>query len=307
MWSGVAAPRESRTTSWISRPSVCSAAALIVYRPTTGPKGHREVGNRLVAVERVGPGARCCRHLHLLLALPAGSSPRMARHRYSSKEDLEQTVIPLQEWNCKQLRVLQAVGETGSFSAAADLLDYTQPAVSKIVAGLEQQVGTTLVDRGTRPLRLTEAGSALARRAGASSSSSPSPSSSSTRSPISRRQPPGRDVLERRRCDGRRRIAGVPRKKPRGRRLGRGNRHAVCGRTRAPRRRARPRRLRSTIPRRPRWRQRGPRSRASARRPVRSRPAARAPARARNARSSSATCAGELAAARFGWTARASR
>ena len=57
------------------------------------------------------------------------------------------------------------MGDTGSFSAAADLLDYTQPAVSKIVAGLEQQVGTTLVDRGLRPLRLTEAGSALARRA----------------------------------------------------------------------------------------------------------------------------------------------
>src|SRR6266516_211782 len=67
----------------------------------------------------------------------------------------------------KQLRVLQAVGETGSFSAAADRLDYTQPAVSKIVATLERQLGTTLVDRGSRPLRLTEAGGALARRAGA--------------------------------------------------------------------------------------------------------------------------------------------
>ena len=55
----------------------------------------------------------------------------------------------------KQLRVLQAVGETGSFSAAADRLDYTQPAVSKIVATLERQLGTTLVDRGIRPLRLT--------------------------------------------------------------------------------------------------------------------------------------------------------
>src|SRR6266581_699038 len=67
----------------------------------------------------------------------------------------------------KQLRVLQAVGETGSFSAAADQLDYTQPAVSKIVATLERQLGTTLVDRGIRPLRLTEAGGALARRASA--------------------------------------------------------------------------------------------------------------------------------------------
>jgi DNA-binding transcriptional LysR family regulator len=67
----------------------------------------------------------------------------------------------------KQLRVLQAVGETGSFSVAADRLDYTQPAVSKIVAALERQLGTTLVDRGIRPLRLTEAGNALAQRAAA--------------------------------------------------------------------------------------------------------------------------------------------
>jgi DNA-binding transcriptional LysR family regulator len=67
----------------------------------------------------------------------------------------------------KQLRVLQAVGETGSFSAAADRLDYTQPAVSKIVATLERLLGTTLVDRGIRPIRLTEAGAALTERAAA--------------------------------------------------------------------------------------------------------------------------------------------
>src|SRR5438093_3238829 len=67
----------------------------------------------------------------------------------------------------RQLRVLQAVGESGSFSAAAERLDYTQPAVSKIVATLERQLGTTLVDRGIRPLRLTDAGSALTQRAAA--------------------------------------------------------------------------------------------------------------------------------------------
>jgi DNA-binding transcriptional LysR family regulator len=67
----------------------------------------------------------------------------------------------------KQLRVLQAVAELGSFSAAADRLDYTQPAISKIVAALEHELGTTLVDRGIRPLQLTEAGSALVQRAGA--------------------------------------------------------------------------------------------------------------------------------------------
>src|SRR4029077_1536075 len=67
----------------------------------------------------------------------------------------------------KQLRVLQAVGETGSFSVAAERLDYTQPAVSKIVATLERQLGTILVDRGIRPLRLAGGGGARGTRAGA--------------------------------------------------------------------------------------------------------------------------------------------
>jgi DNA-binding transcriptional LysR family regulator len=65
----------------------------------------------------------------------------------------------------KQLRVLRAIRTTGSFSAAADELDYTQPAVSKIVASLERELGTILVDRETRPIRLTDAGEALARHA----------------------------------------------------------------------------------------------------------------------------------------------
>jgi DNA-binding transcriptional LysR family regulator len=63
----------------------------------------------------------------------------------------------------KQLRVLRAVAEAGSFSAAADALDYTQPAVSRIVAALERELGTVLIDRELRPLRLTDAGSALLR------------------------------------------------------------------------------------------------------------------------------------------------
>ena len=61
--------------------------------------------------------------------------------------------------------MLRAVGELGSFSIAADKLGYTQPAISKIVATLELEIGTKLVDRGTRPLRLTDAGEALSRRA----------------------------------------------------------------------------------------------------------------------------------------------
>ena len=38
----------------------------------------------------------------------------------------------------RQLRALQAVAEAGSFSGAADALNYTQPAISKSVATLER-------------------------------------------------------------------------------------------------------------------------------------------------------------------------
>ena len=61
----------------------------------------------------------------------------------------------------KQLRVLKAVAQHGSFSAAAEALSYTQPAISQQVAALEKQAGTTLVDRTSRGVRLTEAGRAL--------------------------------------------------------------------------------------------------------------------------------------------------
>lgn len=61
----------------------------------------------------------------------------------------------------KQLRVLKAVSEYGSFSAAAEALSYTQPAISQQVAALEKSAGTTLVDRTSRGVRLTDAGRAL--------------------------------------------------------------------------------------------------------------------------------------------------
>jgi DNA-binding transcriptional LysR family regulator len=65
----------------------------------------------------------------------------------------------------RQLRALRAVAEAGSFSAAAEELDYTQPAISKAIAGLEAELGAALVDRQSRPARLTDAGAALARHA----------------------------------------------------------------------------------------------------------------------------------------------
>ena len=59
----------------------------------------------------------------------------------------------------------QEVAERGSFSAAADALDYTQSAVSKQIAALERQTGLTLIERAVRPCRATDAGLALLRHA----------------------------------------------------------------------------------------------------------------------------------------------
>ncbi|MEO7069888.1 MAG: LysR family transcriptional regulator [Nostocoides sp.] len=64
------------------------------------------------------------------------------------------------------LRVMKAISEEGSFTAAALSLGYSQPAISQMVRRLEQRTGTVLVERVGRAVRLTEAGQVLARHAG---------------------------------------------------------------------------------------------------------------------------------------------
>jgi molybdate transport repressor ModE-like protein len=65
----------------------------------------------------------------------------------------------------RHLRVLRAVAATGSFSAAGRELGCTQPAVSQQMKALESSVGTPLLVRGGREMRLTQAGEALVRHA----------------------------------------------------------------------------------------------------------------------------------------------
>ncbi|MEU2394742.1 LysR family transcriptional regulator [Streptomyces sp. NPDC007369] len=65
----------------------------------------------------------------------------------------------------RHLRVLRAVADTGSFSAAARELGCTQPAVSQQMKALEQSAGTPLLIRAGREMRLTQAGAALVRHA----------------------------------------------------------------------------------------------------------------------------------------------
>jgi DNA-binding transcriptional LysR family regulator len=61
------------------------------------------------------------------------------------------------------LKVLREVALRGSFSAAADALSYSQPAVSQQIARLESQAGVRLIERQPKGIRLTAAGEALVR------------------------------------------------------------------------------------------------------------------------------------------------
>jgi DNA-binding transcriptional LysR family regulator len=61
------------------------------------------------------------------------------------------------------LKVLREVALRGSFSAAAEALSYSQPAVSQQIARLEAQAGVKLLDRQPKGIKLTPAGEALVR------------------------------------------------------------------------------------------------------------------------------------------------
>jgi len=65
--------------------------------------------------------------------------------------------------DARALRVVRAVLETGSITAAALALGYSQPAVSQHLSRLETRLGMPVVERVGRGVRLTEAGLVLAR------------------------------------------------------------------------------------------------------------------------------------------------
>lgn len=62
------------------------------------------------------------------------------------------------------MRVFQTVVDEGGFAAAARLLELSPPVVTRLVADLEQHLGTRLLQRTTRKLALTEAGDAYLAR-----------------------------------------------------------------------------------------------------------------------------------------------
>jgi DNA-binding transcriptional LysR family regulator len=65
----------------------------------------------------------------------------------------------------REMEMFVRVIDSGSFSAAARDLNMGQPAVSKLIAGLEDRLGVRLLTRSTRKLSPTEAGTAFYERA----------------------------------------------------------------------------------------------------------------------------------------------
>ncbi|MEO0938600.1 MAG: LysR substrate-binding domain-containing protein [Pseudomonadota bacterium] len=65
----------------------------------------------------------------------------------------------------RHLRTIKAIHEAGGLGRAADLLGITQSALSHQVKGLEDQAGTALFVRRSKPLKLSAAGQRLLRLA----------------------------------------------------------------------------------------------------------------------------------------------
>jgi len=70
-------------------------------------------------------------------------------------------------YEVRHLEALVAVAEEGTFRGAADILGYSQAAVSQQIAGLEAAVGAPVFDRpgGPKPVSLTPVGRAVLRHA----------------------------------------------------------------------------------------------------------------------------------------------
>ena len=134
---------------------------LLTLEPRSG-------GRRAAAARRARAASRSRSEIWSPVRVVArkGCMPRSSRTRAMSSNDLSRGLLyALCMLDVRRLRVLREVAVHGSFSAAAEALAFTQPAVSRQIATLEAEAGTQLVERGARGIRLTPAGELLVETA----------------------------------------------------------------------------------------------------------------------------------------------
>ncbi len=88
------------------------------------------------------------------ICIPVFSSMRLGLAGWAGFGDVSRVEL-------KRLRHFVAVAESGGISAAARKLGLTQPALSRQIKALEDDLGVTLLDRGARSFSLTPAADAL--------------------------------------------------------------------------------------------------------------------------------------------------
>jgi LysR family transcriptional regulator, benzoate and cis,cis-muconate-responsive activator of ben and cat genes len=83
----------------------------------------------------------------------------------ASKTNLVGTIPGRYRLDLRQLRYFVAVARERNFTRAAEVLHIAQPPLSRQIQQLEDELGATLIERGSRPLRLTDAGRLLYEQA----------------------------------------------------------------------------------------------------------------------------------------------
>lgn len=72
---------------------------------------------------------------------------------------------PLEAWTLRDIEAAVAIGQQGSFSAAARQLQVSRSAITRSVARLERDLGASLFQRTTRRVRVTDTGARFLARA----------------------------------------------------------------------------------------------------------------------------------------------
>lgn len=102
---------------------------------------------------------RMSSHRHGTAARRSGSGPEEAS---GASPDALGPVLDPRALDVQALRLMRAIADHGSLTAAAAAIGSSQPAVSQHVRRLERRLGTALLERAGRGVRLTEAGHVLA-------------------------------------------------------------------------------------------------------------------------------------------------